>query len=138
IFRISLEHFQSLPWPTQAMIEAESYAEMFKAVLAAKEAWPRYSVAHFGSSSDTSQNLYYFLIEHGLFSSEAAEGAVAFLDSVGNNIFVFMYVRDDNYVLVMYCRRFPSMETAGSIAWSAAQGDGVAPPPTALQWMAAH
>jgi hypothetical protein len=120
------------------MIEAESYAEMFKAVLAAKEAWPRYSVAHFGSSSDTSQNLYYFLIEHGLFSSEAAEGAVAFLDSVGNNIFVFMYVRDDNYVLVMYCRRFPSMETAGSIAWSAAQGDGVAPPPTALQWMAAH
>jgi len=125
IFRISLEHFQSLPWPTQAMLEAESYDEMFEAIVAAKEAWARYSVEHHGASTDSSENLYDFLIEHGLFSSEVAEEEIYFLDSVGNNIFVFMYAPDENYVLIMYCQRLPSFEMAARIAWSTMQGDGV-------------
>jgi len=121
MFRIPVNVFQSFEWPTETVRAAESNEQMFQAIEAARELLLHYSVAHYGTAINTSYNLYYFLAEH--FSSETAEIEISFLDAVGNNIAIF-YTVDENYFLIMYIQRLPTI--LANLTWSTIPGDGVA------------
>jgi hypothetical protein len=83
----------------------ESTANTFDAVKSYKDELKSIIVETVVSGYDTTQqDLYGFLIDRGSSASEA-NGAISFLNSVGNNIVVFNHADDNTLYVIGYVEK---------------------------------
>jgi len=96
-FRISIENFNSVPDRTE---------NTFEAVLAYIEHLRRYSAGHLLDGTDITENdLREFLAQTLGLSQEFIDANISYLRSLGNVFFIFEYLPDNNYLVIMYYQR---------------------------------
>ncbi|MDR1319426.1 MAG: hypothetical protein LBJ90_07355 [Treponema sp.] len=95
-FTVTKAYYTSVPEPTTDSFSAmESYKEQLRS----------HQAEFLDSGHDATQKDIYDLMTSTGFSASETNGAIEFLNSIGNNVLIFEYKLSNNYYVILYLEK---------------------------------